>query len=78
MQLRALVYFVLSSPLEHIFDGFDDADSHAADDEMDIYLPSIRTALNIGFAIAIITPAMIFIFWIFHQEPDWYYRRRRY
>jgi len=70
-----LLYFVVSTPLTSMFDSFDDADAGEATDEMNDYLPHIRTAINMAFAIAIITPSLIFIFWIFHREPDWYYKR---
>jgi len=69
-----VLYFVISTPMASMFDAFDDADAAEATNEMNLYLPFIKTAFYMGFAIAIITPALIFIFWIFHREPDWYYR----
>lgn len=76
--LILLVFFVLSTPVTTILDGFDDADAGEATDEMNDYLPDIRTAFWLGISIAIVTPALIFVFWVFHREPDWYYRKRRY
>jgi len=70
-----VLYFIISTPMESMFNSFDDIDSGEATDEMDEYLPGIKNAFYMGFAIAIITPALIFIFWIYHREPDWYYRR---
>jgi len=68
-------YFVISTPLATLFTTLDDADMAEATDEMSIYIPYIRNAMTLAFSIAIITPAMIFIFWIFHREPDFYDRR---
>jgi len=75
--LIILLFFVLSTPITTILDGFDDADAGEATDEMNEFLPNIEGAFWLGFSIAIITPAIIFILWVFHREPDWYYRRRR-
>ena len=72
-----IVLFFVISPMESMFASFDDADAAEATDEMNEFLPYIKTAFWMGMAIAIITPALIFIFWIFHREPDWYYERRR-
>jgi len=74
--LILVIYFVISGPLETIFDGFDDADTGEATGYMNIHLPWIRTALNIAFSVAIVTPVMIFIFRTFERDPEWYYYRR--
>jgi len=74
--LILVLYFVISSPLEAIFTTFDDAQTGNADDEMDIYLPYTRDALNIAWAVALITPSVIFVIYIFFVEPVWTYRRR--
>ena len=71
----SLIYFILAAPLDAIFDGFDDIDSGEAVDEMDTYLPNIKTALNIFFALVIAIPIVGFIMWVYHREPDWGIRR---
>lgn len=73
-----VLYFVISTPITAMFDSFDDAETPYSDDEMNEYLPNIRTALNMAFAIAIITAAVIFIFWIFHREQEPYRRDKRF
>ncbi|NIQ89374.1 MAG: hypothetical protein GWN93_10035 [Deltaproteobacteria bacterium] len=75
--LIIIVFFVLSNPVTSILDGFDDIDAGDATDDMNTYLPDIRTAFWLGMSIAIVTPAVIFVFWIFHREPDHYYKRRK-
>ena len=71
-------FFIISTPVTEILSGFDNADVSEAEDEMNEYLPNIETAFWLGMSIAIITPAVIFVLWVFHREPDWYYKRRRY
>lgn len=77
--LILLVFFILSTPVTEILTGFDDADAGTTSNtKMNEYLPDIETAFWLGMSIAIVTPAVIFVFWVFHREPDWYYRRKRY
>lgn len=71
-----ILYFVISTPLSSMFDSIDDVDAGEATDEMNTVLPIIRTALDLAFAIAIITPSVIFVLWVFMREPDWRYRKR--
>ena len=75
--LAIVFYFTISTPLEAVFDGFDDINDPVSGDEMDLFLPNIRTALNIAFAIFLATPATGFIFWVFSKQPI-YERYRRY
>ena len=77
--LIILVFFILSTPVTTMMDSFDDADvGDDANTRMNEFLPDIETAFWLGMSIAIVTPSIIFVFWVFHREPDWYYRRRRY
>ena len=69
-----LVFFILSAPLSSIFDGLSDTTGEHSD-EMAEYLPNIRNALNIFFALVIATPIVGFIVWVYHREPDWGIRR---
>jgi len=71
-----VLYFTMSTPLEAVFTGFDDAEAGEATDEMDTYLTYIRNALNIAWAVALITPSVIFVLYLFFVEPVWTYRRR--
>jgi len=72
--LFLIVYFVLSAPLTSMFDGFGAASGEHSD-EMDTYLPYIRSALNVAFALIIVSPIVGFIVWVYHREPDWSMRR---
>lgn len=76
--LIVILYFLISPFTENFFDTMLGADMSAANSERDLYIPHIKTCLNFGLAIAIVTPAMIFIFRIFERNPEWYYTRRRY
>lgn len=69
-----IVFVILSAPLTAIFDGFDNSRGEHAD-EMDIYLPIIKTCLTIFFSIIIVTPIVGFIMWVYHREPDWGVKR---
>ena len=66
----SIIYFILSAPLDAVFDGFDDTTGEHSD-EMDTYLPNIKTALNIFFAIVIATPVVAFIMFVYRRETDW-------
>lgn len=70
-----LAYFVLSTPITAIFDAFDDTDTGAATEQLDQFLPTIRTAFNMFFAMMAAVPMTWFIFWVMHREPDWGYTR---
>jgi len=72
-----ILYFVISTPLEIIFDAFDDADTADATDDMNIYLPYIRNAMSMAFAVAIAAPLVIFVMRTFEREPRYDYRRLR-
>jgi len=73
-----VIYFLISAPLEIIFDSFDDIEDTGSGDEMNIHLPWIRTALNMAFSVAIAAPLVIFVMMTFEREPRYDYRRRRY
>jgi len=73
-----IVYFLLSTPIEAIFNSFDDANTGEATDDMDIYLPIIRQALTMAIAICLVTPILIFIFSAFERETQSVYDRRFY
>ena len=68
-----LVFFVIDAPITAMLDGFYDTEGDHSD-EMDIFLPDIRTALSIFFALIIAAPIIGFIMWVFHREPDWQFR----
>lgn len=74
--LVIILYFLISTPVETILDGFDDADTGDATVHMDYTLPWIRSAFYLAFAIAIASPIVIFIMRTFEREPRWDYRRR--
>ena len=71
----AIVFFVISEPLDLILDGFDNMEGDTSD-EMDLYLPSIRSAMKIAFALIIISPVVGFMVWVYSRNPEWTYYRR--
>lgn len=75
--ISLLIYFVLSTPVAMLFDGFDDADFGEAENEKNRFLPNIRTSFTIAMAFFIGIPVTWFIMKIFSREPD-YSRFRRY
>lgn len=72
--ITIIAYFLLSAPVNLIFNAFDDIDTGEAVDEMNTIMPNIRTAFNIFFALLAAVPLTWFIFWSFSREPDWGYR----
>jgi len=75
--LAVIVFLAVSGPVDALLDGFDDADASEATDEMNTYLPNIRTAMKIAFALFIVTPVVGFVMWVFSREP-FYEQYRRY
>lgn len=69
-----IAYFILSVPITMIFDGFDDADTGEATDEIDQYLPNIRTVFHMFFAMMAAVPLTWFTLWVMKREPDWGYQ----
>ena len=76
--LIVILYFVISPATEAIFGGLEDADMSHANSERDLYIPHIRTCLNIAFSVAIASPIVLFIMRSFEREPNWDYRRYKY
>ena len=71
-----IVFYVISAPVEHILDGFDNADVGDATDEMNTYLPNIRIALQMAFALIIVSPVVGFVIWVYSRDPEWQFYRR--
>lgn len=69
-------YYVMSTPVNMLFDGFDAADFGEAEDEMNTHLPNYRTAFTIAMAILLALPITWFVMKIFSREPDIYQYRR--
>lgn len=76
LSLAIIVFLAISGPVDSIFDGFDDADAAEATDEMNLYLPNIRTAMHIAFTLFIVTPVVGFVMWVFSREPFYEHYRR--
>jgi len=72
-----LTYFVISAPVEMIFDSFDDSDFGDAEDEMDLYMGTYRSAFTIAMALFLSIPLTYLVTKIFSREPD-YHRYRRF
>jgi len=76
LSVMIMFFYLLSTPVNAIFDGLSGTSLGEATDEMATFLPWIRTAVNMVFAIGIATPITWFIFWIFNREPDFSRYRR--
>jgi ABC-type uncharacterized transport system YnjBCD permease subunit len=70
--IAILVYFLLSGPVNAVFDGLNAGAQGVPSVKpyMDLYLPSIRDAVQIAFALGIAFPVTWFVFWVFSREPD--------
>ena len=77
MFMFLILYFVISTPINTFFDTLDDADVAEANTYMDSYLPIIRNALTMAFAVTAAIPSTWFVIYVFTREPDWSYRRVR-
>ena len=70
-------FFILSKPVDSLFDSFDNNDMGEANDELDMVMPNIRIAFTIAFALMFAAPITWFIVWVVHREPATYSRRYR-
>ena len=70
-------YFIMITPVEMIFDGFDDADFGEADSYKDDYMPLFRTSFTIAIAALFACPVTWLAMKIFSRDPN-YYQYRRY
>src|SRR4030042_303869 len=68
--IALITYFLVSIPVNMIFDSFEDTDFGNAETQKDTYMPLIRQCMTIFFAIFVSLPATWFIFWVFHREPQ--------
>jgi len=68
-----LMYFVLSAPVNAMYDGFDSADWGLAESQHSWYMDFIRAATTLFFAILVTIPVAWFFFWVFHREPAYGY-----
>lgn len=75
--IMVTVFFVLSAPVNYIFDGFLLGEYGLAQDEMNTFVPLLKGAVQMAFAICLAAPLMWFVMWVFHREPD-VSRYRRY
>jgi len=72
-----VTYFLISTPVQLLFDGFDDTDFGMAEDEMDSYMGGIRSAFTIAMACMLSIPVTYIAVKVFSREPN-YYRFRRF
>ena len=68
-------YFLLSVPINAVFDGFDDANAGEATEHIDHIVPNIKIVFNVFFACFAAVPVTWFIFWTMKREPDWGYQQ---
>ena len=66
----AITYFIISTPVTTLLDGFEG--SHA---EVDSRLDLFKGYFTLFIALSCAVPITWFLFWVFHREPDWSYRR---
>lgn len=66
-----LTYFILSVPINMIFDAFQGANWAAAESHKVSYMAEIRQVCTLFFAIFISIPIVWFFFWVFHREPNY-------
>ena len=73
-----ICYFILSTPVDMIIDGFEgiDAGDETATGKLAQFIPLYRDVLTIFWALFVALPITWFIMKIFSREPAWYYQRR--
>jgi hypothetical protein len=69
--IALITYFVVSIPVNLIFDSFENTNWGAAETQKATYMPIIRQCMMIFFAIFVSLPMTWFIFWVFHREPQY-------
>lgn len=67
-----LLYFVLSTPVNALYDGFGGADWAGAESQKAGYMGLIRGATTLFFSILITIPVVWFFLWVFHREPVYF------
>ena len=75
MFIIVILYFIISPFTTSFFDSMLGAEMGDVNSERDEYIPYISAALNLAFAVAIVSPVILFMMRVFEREPDWYYRR---
>lgn len=73
--IMVILVYTLYTPINSIFDGFLGIDDTSFSDELDTYIPLYSDAFTIVCLIAITTPIVWFIFWIFSDETTEVVRR---
>ena len=68
--VMVMIYYLVSPVTYGIFNGFLEADLGLAEGPSNWILPYISNVLNIAFFVGIFSPAIWFIFWVFHREPS--------
>lgn len=69
-------FFVLSAPVDMIWDSFDDSDFGDAEPYKDDLIPNIRIVMKIFWALFVSLPVTWVLMKVFSREPANYYRRR--
>ena len=70
-------YFIMSTPVDMLFSGFEDSDFGEGETTKDSVMPTIRIVFNIAMALMISIPVTWLVMKVFSREPD-YSRYRRY
>jgi uncharacterized BrkB/YihY/UPF0761 family membrane protein len=71
LMIALIIYFVVSIPVNMIFDSFQSTNFGAAETQKNTYMPIIRQCMTAFFAIFVSLPMTWFIFWCFHREPQY-------
>lgn len=67
-----LLYFVLSGPVNALYDGFGGADWSGAESHKSSYMGLIRNTTTLFFSILLCIPVVWFFLWVFHREPVYF------
>lgn len=72
-----ITFFILSEPIDMIWDSFSDADFAEGEDEKDSLILNIRTVMKMFWALFMTLPLVWVVSKVFSREPATYYRRYR-
>ena len=60
--------FALSEPIDAILEGIGLADVPDANEQLNLYIPLYRVAVQMALLIGMATPFVVFIMWVFNRE----------
>jgi len=63
-----IIYFLISTPVETIFNAFVGIESH-----YDAYVGTLKTVFIMCISLAAAIGPLWFFMWVMHREPQWQY-----